>query len=82
MVQHYDAVMRTTVDLPDDLHRLTTELARANGETLSQTIARILRRQLFGVTPSDVQVDAETGLPLVRLGRPITPEDVARAEEE
>jgi hypothetical protein len=75
--------MRTTIDLPDDLHRLTVSLARAQSMTLSQLVAGILRRSLLpdDVT-SQVMLDEASGLPRVRLGRPITADDVRDADEE
>ena len=75
--------MRTTIDLPDDLHRLTVSLARAQSQTLSQLVADILRRSLLpGDVTSQVSVDEASGLPRVRLGRPITADDVRDTEEE
>jgi hypothetical protein len=74
--------MRTTIDLPADLHQLTTALARSNNQTLSQTITRILRQALLSTEEPDVSTDAGTGLPVVRLGRPITDEDVAAFEDD
>ena len=80
---HYDAVMRTTIDLPDDLHRLIVSLARAQSVTLSQLVSGVLRR---GLLPEEdrtrVARDEVSGLPLVRLGRPITVDDVGDADEE
>jgi hypothetical protein len=80
--QHYDALMRTTIDLPADLHRLTTALARSYNQTLSQTIADILRRALLPDGGPAVSVDARTGLPVVHLGRPLTDEDVAAVGDD
>jgi hypothetical protein len=39
--------MRTTIDLPADLYQLTTALAHDRKQTLSQTIADVLRRALL-----------------------------------
>lgn len=74
--------VRTTVDLPDEIHRLASALARSRSQTLSQTIADILRRALAPEPGTTVDVDDETGLPTVRLGRPITNDDVAALEDE
>jgi hypothetical protein len=74
--------VRTTIDLPADLHQLTTSLARSQRKTLSQTITDILRGALLSEDPVDVSIDDRTGLPQVRLGRPITDEDVAALEDE
>jgi hypothetical protein len=74
--------VRTTIDLPPDLHQLTTALARSRRQTLSQTIADILRRSLLSDDGPEVAQDTATGLPVVRLGRPITSDDVASLEDE
>jgi hypothetical protein len=74
--------VRTTIDLPPDLHQLTTALARSRRQTLSQTIADILRRSLLSDDGPEVAQDTATGLPVVRLGRPITSDDVAALEDE
>jgi plasmid stability protein len=79
---HYDALVRTTIDLPADLHQLTTALARSHDQSLSQTIADILRRALLTGNAPAVSTDAATGLPVVHLGRPITDQDVAVLEDD
>jgi hypothetical protein len=78
----YDAAVRTTIDLPPDLHRLTTAIARSRKQTLSQTIGDILRRSLLSDDGPEVSQDAATGLPVVRLGRPITSDDVAALDDD
>jgi hypothetical protein len=79
----YDAVMRTTVDLPDDLHRAARSLARDRGQSLSHTVSELVRRAL-SPNPGDERlgVDPETKLPLVRLGVPVTTEMVRRAADD
>ena len=79
----YDEVMRTTVDLPDDIHRAALSLARDRGQTFSRTVADLLRAALHGTDDDgEVETDPLTGLPLVRLGRRVTPEDVAALQDE
>ena len=79
----YDVVMRTTVDLPDDLHRAVTSLARDRGQSLSQTVSELMRRALRPDTEGErVGVDATTGLPVVCLGTPVTTEMVRAAVDE
>lgn len=75
-------LMRTTIDLPADLHQLTTALARDRKQTLSQTIADVLRRALLPEATPTVSLDPRSGLPVVRLGRPVTSEEVAAIEDE
>lgn len=74
--------MRTTIDLPSDLHRLTSSLARSRRQTLSQLIADILRDALLSEEGPRLERDAVTGLPAVRIGRPVTSDDVAALEDE
>ncbi|MGH9118909.1 MAG: antitoxin [Acidimicrobiales bacterium] len=74
--------MRTTIDLPDDLHRLMTAIANDRRQSLSQTVAEVLRRTLQSDARPSVELDPATNLPLVRLGRPITSEDVRSLEDE
>jgi len=74
--------VRTTIDLPADLHQLTTALAHDRNQTLSQTIADVLRQALLPEAAPAVSPDPRSGLPVVRRGRPVTSEDVAAIEDE
>ncbi len=83
---HHDATMRTTVDLPEDLHRIALALARHNRVSLSRTVADLMRRGLESRVgegePPAYRIDDDTGLPVVSSKRPITPEDVKRLDDE
>lgn len=69
--------MRTTVDLPPAVHRRAQEMARAQGRSLSATIAELTARGLAQVEqPLIVGTDEVTGFPVLRLGRRVTSEDV------
>ncbi len=74
--------MRTTIDLPEDLHRTLASVAHDQGQTLSQTVAGLLRRSLTPGGSRRIHTDARTGLPVVRVGRVITGEDVRRLEDD
>lgn len=78
--------MRTTIDLPDDLHRIAAAIARETGRSLSQTVAELLRRGLAaGVAEGERpphRLDSDTGLPVVRSRRTITAEDVRALDDE
>lgn len=79
----YDAAMRTTIDLPEDLHRVARSLAHDRGQSLSQTVSELVRRGLDpGTRGERVSVDATTRLPLVHLGSPVTTEMVRAAADE
>lgn len=82
--------MRTTVDLPENLHRITLGMARHTGRSLSQTIVELVERGLAAPLqtsdadrpPSGLQTHPVTGLPVSRSRRLVTPEDVAELEDE
>lgn len=74
--------MRTTIDLPDDLHRQAQSLARDTSRTLSEIVAELMRRGLGQVTSVETSRSERTGLPVVRLGKVITTEDVRSLEDD
>ena len=83
---NHDALMRTTIDLPDNLHRIAAGLARHTGRSLSQAVAELIQRGLES-RPADplapaYSVHAGTGLPVARSGRAITADDVRSMEDE
>jgi hypothetical protein len=79
----YDANMRTTVDLPDDLYEQAKSIARDTSRTLSDTVADLMRRGLGkGRAAAAVSRSAETGLPVIRLGTVITSDDVRALEDD
>ena len=74
--------MRTTIDLPDDLHKQAAAIARDTHRTLSNTVADLIRRGLAAGGTSVISVDPQTGLPLVSVGTIVTSEDVRSLEDE
>lgn len=74
--------MRTTIDLPDDLHRQAVSIARDTSRTLSETVADLMRRGLGQGQVADVSRSARTGLPVVHLGVVITTQDVRALEDD
>ena len=74
--------MRTTVDLPGDLHAQATAIARDTGRSLSETVADLIRRGLGQGPPAPVGRSQRTGLLVVDLSHPITSEDVRALEDE
>jgi hypothetical protein len=79
--------MRTTVDLPPDLHRAALALARDRRQSLSRTIAELMRLGLRGQVEND-EVTGElryrNGFPTLTggTGQPITAEDVRGLDDE
>lgn len=81
--------MRTTINLPADLHHVVTSIAAHTRRSMNQTVADLIRR---GLAPSAAAGEATsalplelhplTGLPVIRSSRPVTPEDVRALEDE
>jgi hypothetical protein len=74
--------MRTTIEIPDDLHAQAVAIARDAHQSLSQTVAALIRRGLSSGHPGEVTTSTRTGLPVAHLGRTITSEDVRRLEDD
>ncbi len=75
--------MRTTVDLPPDVHERAKRLAAHRHESLSATLADLTIRGLASLgEPATVSTDPVTGLPVLTLGRRVTCEDVAEALDD
>ncbi len=79
--------MRTTIDLPEDLHHIATALARATERSLSQTVTELIRRGLRSESAVAerapcYQISADTGLPLFRSARVVSSEDVRALEDD
>jgi hypothetical protein len=75
-------VVRTTIDLPEDLHKQALAIARDTHRTLSETVADLIRRGLGAGRPAALSTDPRTGLPLVSIGTVVTSEDVRSLEDE
>lgn len=74
--------MRTTIDLPEDLHQQAHAIARDTRRTFSETVADLMRRGLAAGSTITLATDARTGLPLVSVGTVVTSEDVRLLEDE
>ena len=74
--------MRTTIDLPDDLHKQALAIARDTHRTLSETVADLIRRGLGAASTDAISIDPRTGMPLVSVGTVVTPEEVRSLEDE
>jgi Arc/MetJ family transcription regulator len=74
--------MRTTIDLPEDLHAQAVAIARDTHQSLSQAVAGLMRRGLGSGGTGEIARSARTGLLVAQLGRTITSEDVRRLEDD
>ena len=75
-------MMRTTIDLPPDLHQRAKAIARDTDRTLSETVVALMRRGLAADAAREVETNPATGLPLVTLGRVITSDDVRALDDD
>ncbi len=74
--------MRTTIDLPDELHEQALAIAQDTRCTLSETVADLIRRGLRAGSTAAISLDPRTGLPLVSVGTVVTSEDMRSLEDE
>jgi hypothetical protein len=74
--------VRTTIDLPDDLHAQAAAIARDTHQTMSQAVAGLIRRGLSSGHPGEIITSSRTGLPVAHLGKTITSEDVRQLEDD
>ncbi len=74
--------MRTTIDLPEDLHRIAMAIARDQGTSLSETVALLLRRAVGTPGSARISVSERTGLEVIRLGQTITSDDVRALDDD
>ncbi|WP_239307985.1 MULTISPECIES: antitoxin [unclassified Frankia] len=74
--------MRTTIDLPEDLHRQAMSIARDTARTLSETVADLMRRGLGHGSAAEISRSERTGLPVVHLGTVITTEEVRALDDD
>jgi hypothetical protein len=74
--------VRTTIDLPEDLHQQALSIARDTSRTLSETVAELIRRGLGEGKLTPASRSPKTGLPVVSLGKVITTDDVRSLEDD
>jgi predicted transcriptional regulator len=72
--------VRTTVDLPDDLHALARQLAHDANRSMSDVIAELMRLGLRQGRATTTR--SPRGLPQLSIGRAVTAEDVRSLDDE
>ena len=75
-------MVRTTIDLPADLHDAARSIARDRGTSMSETVADLIRRGLGQSGPIVYGRSPLTGLPTATVGRVVTSEDVRSLEDD
>ena len=74
--------MRTTIDLPEDVHAVAASIAQDRRQSLSRTIVELVRRDWSPRSSASVSIDEATGWSISAGRRPITSEDVRRVDDE
>lgn len=74
--------MRTTVDLPDDLHQFVRDVANDTRMSLSEVIAQLIRQALGRSGTATLDTSELTGITTLSLGRTITSKDVRALDDE
>jgi hypothetical protein len=79
--------MRTTIDLPEDLHTIAGHLAHSQRVSLSAVVADLMRRALAAAPEAQpigkIVYHPVTGFPTIRLGGgPITTEMVREMQDD
>jgi len=75
--------LRTTVDLPEDLHRLAKDIAHDKKLTFSEAVAWLMRRGAGQqLEKPKLGVNKLTGFPSFETGRLITSSEVERFLDE
>lgn len=73
--------MRTTIDLPDDLHQQARSIARDSDKPLSEVVSELMRRGLRSQPAEELGRSAKARFPTVDIGRTLTTEDVRTLED-
>lgn len=71
--------MRTTIDLPSDIHELARQLAHQTNRSMSEVVTELIRLGLRRPEPTPT---GARGLPQLSVGHPVTPEDVRSLDDE
>jgi negative regulator of replication initiation len=80
--------MRTTIELPDELHHVIASLANSHAKSLSQTAVELMRRGLEVSQPGEASMHSQpatsamTGLPRLHFPSLVKPDDVRSLDDE
>lgn len=76
-------MMRTTIDLPEDIYKHARDLAHDGHRTLSQAVVELIERGMHRLPEPQLRNDPLTGLTVMHFGgRQITNEDVRSLEDD
>lgn len=75
--------MRTTLDIQDEAYAIAKAIAQERNEGLGRTISEIILKFAHPPVPPPANaMQMKNGLPVVRIGRVVTSDDVRRVLDE
>lgn len=77
----YDAVVRTTLDIPDEAYYIAKAIARDHNRSLGGVIGDLILLSAKGAKGASIQM-SDYGFPTFSCLRPVTTEDVKALDEE
>jgi len=78
----YADAMRTTIDIPDDVHARIKAVATSSRQSFGTAAVAYLRRGMSADMGVRLGMSPRTGLTTVILGHPVTSEDVYALEDD
>ncbi len=77
----YDAVVRTTLDIPDEPYFIAKAISRDRNRSLGQVIGELILQAAHGAKGAAIHM-SDYGFPTFRCTRPVTSEDVKALDDE
>ncbi len=77
----YDALVRTTLDIPDEAYYIAKAIARDQNHSLGRVVGDLILRSVKGARGPSLEM-SDYGFPTFRCSRPVTTEDVKALDEE
>ncbi len=74
--------MRTTIDLPTEIHDLARELAHQQNKSMSTVVTELIRAGLDSSTYRPAPQHASRAMPTISVGRTVSADDVRSLEDE
>jgi hypothetical protein len=76
-----DAIVRTTIDIPDEAYFLAKAVAQDQGRSLGRVVADFILQGSRGAEGASIKM-SDYGFPTFRCVRPVTTEDVRSLDDE
>jgi hypothetical protein len=77
----YDALVRTTLDIPDEAYYIAKAIARDRSHSLGRVVGDLILHAAIGAKSASIQM-SDYGFPIFRCARPVTTEDVKALDDE